>query len=673
MSENQSSSNPINDPSLTDLPSSVEPDTQPLDGVSPLMSTLTGEPGGDGVSEDANVAHGKMTAEASMTVLTTDVWASEAQLSDSVEAAPQSDSRAASMTDYMPAVDELAAEPASREMELLSLIHDLNECNDALLAQVSKLEDDVKRTEASARADVEKAQAAVQLLQEKTSRQVSMEQASAQQVSQAAHQQVAKLVSELDTAEQTLSRQVLVNENLNTELMEAQARVAQLEKECALAAQKHAEEVQARVQAENKSRDLRSRLQRQQRYTLQFKAALEKSLSVGASPAASVGAADAARPVSFNQSGYGSGYRSGSYAEQQGAGVTMPRSQRIMPWASAQNTTAFQGIDPHLEALIRRGGKPPIPEATYADAVNDSVVSDSKQAAQIPASESVSPEAEARLWDDLERVMFTEEAQEAAIAEPDVAVSSEAVSLDDGVSETVEVAVEPLSQSEGIDEEVVNETAVVEATVDTDIDTDSQLATETESEADAETETENAIESEVSAPRFNWQADKDSAPTELGSESDSESDSELASETDVASLNQEESAQSVDSQAVDSQSADSQSVDSQAVDLNNTALAEALAKARQKARQDSAKSDEAVFTEPSPWGSPIKPMDVDVDTVAQPAVAAATADYLPAMEGEHVSAVSPVAQPLRPQKRIRSFTSVELPTFPSAKTASFKR
>jgi hypothetical protein len=278
-----------------------------------------------------------------------------------------------------------SAQPTSawvqRESELLQLIHDLNECNDALLSKVSQLEGALAQSQANVAAETQK----TSVIQNQMAQQVSAEQALAQQSAQTAQQQIAKLVGNLDNTEQALKRQQLINETLQTELTNAQERTIQLERECALMAQQHSSEAQARTQAENTARDLRSRLQRQQRYTLQFKAALEKSLSVAARPAQS--AAEKIQP--FAQ----------PFAFSEPAAVTMPKAQRIMPWASATNSAPFGGIDPHLEALIRgaskSAGEPEvIPEIASAPATLEA-----------SAAPVVDPEAEAKLWQDIERVM----------------------------------------------------------------------------------------------------------------------------------------------------------------------------------------------------------------------------------------------------------------------------
>lgn len=311
----------------------------------------------------------------------------------------------------------------TRENELLALIHDLNECNDALLSRVATLEGELTQNQATARAEVEKARAAASVVQDTMKKQMTAEHASAQQVSQNAQQQVAKIVTQLETTEQALSRQRLINENLQTELDNSLERVAQLERECALSAQQHAEEAKARVKAETSSRDLRSRLQRQQRYTLQFKAALEKSLTVSARPVK----AEVAHPVSFKDA----------------SSVAMPKVQRIMPWASAESSP-FQGIDPHLETLIRNVGKPNTAEAVQPKArapIHQPPVDKAPVNEVTTAKAPAAPEAEAELWQDLERVMSTASKTESVVraTEPLTDVAVEKPSEDEPAVAATEV------------------------------------------------------------------------------------------------------------------------------------------------------------------------------------------------------------------------------------------
>lgn len=95
-------------------------------------------------------------------------------------------------------------------------------------------------------------------------------------------EQVVKLFRELEQAQQTAQRQQILVETLTHQLEASQEQVALLERDCAHTQQRYSDQTQLVHQTENACKDLRSRLLRQQRYTMQFKAALEKCLEVPA-------------------------------------------------------------------------------------------------------------------------------------------------------------------------------------------------------------------------------------------------------------------------------------------------------------------------------------------------------------------------------------------------------
>lgn len=96
----------------------------------------------------------------------------------------------------------------------------------------------------------------------------------------ASQERVSELLQELEFSKQTSQRQRILVETLTEQLESSQERIAQLERDCALAQQRYNEQNQQLLQTENTCRDLRMRLHRQQRQTLQFKAALEKCLEM---------------------------------------------------------------------------------------------------------------------------------------------------------------------------------------------------------------------------------------------------------------------------------------------------------------------------------------------------------------------------------------------------------
>ena len=96
----------------------------------------------------------------------------------------------------------------------------------------------------------------------------------------AAKEQVGNLCQELESFHQANQRQQILVETLSEQLEASQQQVARLERECAFVQQECNEQSHLLRQSGNNTQELRSRLNRQQRQTLQFKAALEKCLEV---------------------------------------------------------------------------------------------------------------------------------------------------------------------------------------------------------------------------------------------------------------------------------------------------------------------------------------------------------------------------------------------------------
>ncbi len=85
-----------------------------------------------------------------------------------------------------------------------------------------------------------------------------------------------QIQAQLAASQQDTQRQQLQLETLTEQLEAAQKRVVQLEQECALLKDDAQEKTQQLQTSEKHIRELLARLQRQQRYTLQYKADLEK-------------------------------------------------------------------------------------------------------------------------------------------------------------------------------------------------------------------------------------------------------------------------------------------------------------------------------------------------------------------------------------------------------------
>ncbi len=259
----------------------------------------------------------------------------------------------------MPVTPERAESPDSESVEgrLLGHIQDLNQCNEVLLGRVSQLE-----------AALEQAQQALQQEVER-SRRVHSEHP----LITAQSQSVAQLLKDLEQANETAQRQTLLAETLEAQLHAFQERSHHLEKECALLRKQKAEVVEQLRLSEATCADLRSRLQRQQQYTLQFKAALEKSLGAAASPAiAGEESNPAAKAAIANP-------------------IIMPRSERIQPW-SAQALTS--PTDQHLLSLVRSNtalGDEQLPSDWLTTTGNIPTTAEAPEAMPIPEPTTTAP------------------------------------------------------------------------------------------------------------------------------------------------------------------------------------------------------------------------------------------------------------------------------------------
>ena len=219
--------------------------------------------------------------------------------------------------------------------DLVQLIQDLNQCNDALLLRVTELEDDLERSQVALQAEIERNQAQPGALP-------------AVATPGPVQQQIAQLLSELDIANDGLRRTTIHNETLQAELEVNQQRVAQLERECTLLQQRFSEKNTALHQAEETCRDLKARLHRQQRYTLQFKAALEKCLNMAPAPATASSAAIQGQLLP-------------SLMNEPGQPVAMPRSQQIQPWSAGPGAVTDNPSLTHLLRGLRGAGPASVP------------------------------------------------------------------------------------------------------------------------------------------------------------------------------------------------------------------------------------------------------------------------------------------------------------------------
>lgn len=164
--------------------------------------------------------------------------------------------------------------PAAEMADLATVVERLQQENRALQQQIAQLGQDLVQQQMEVQLETQTiADSAVSQVA-KQSDSPSLEELNSAQES------MNRLFQELELSHQANQRQQILVENLTEQLASSQERIALLERECAQAQQRYNEQLQLRLQAEGSNRDLRMRLHRQQQHTLQFKAALEKSLEM---------------------------------------------------------------------------------------------------------------------------------------------------------------------------------------------------------------------------------------------------------------------------------------------------------------------------------------------------------------------------------------------------------
>ena len=200
--------------------------------------------------------------------------------------------------------------------KLLALNEELRAANNQLYQEVEHLKDDFAESEKALQWQKRRSSVAESMLNQQT------KELAAAQV------QIKSLFKELETVVQTVQRQENFIETYKAQLQLSQQRLAQLERECALLQTNYNEQSQQASQSENTCRELRSRLMRQQRQTLQFKAALEKCLE-------SPGMNDSTDDTAKHQTRFSRKARS-----------LFPNVQPIRPWSAESESNGDQFDSP---------------------------------------------------------------------------------------------------------------------------------------------------------------------------------------------------------------------------------------------------------------------------------------------------------------------------------------
>lgn len=165
------------------------------------------------------------------------------------------------ISDHLKNLLASAEQSKGKGLTPVTLMQALHECNRDLLQRIAQLETALEDSQKSLQA-----------------RETLLEQRNAQL--QDTQEQLTRLFAKLEVSNQTVQGQEISVESLSSQLATSQTRLAAVERECASTQQRYNEQLHQLVATENVCRELRSRLHRQQRHTLQFKAALERSLEM---------------------------------------------------------------------------------------------------------------------------------------------------------------------------------------------------------------------------------------------------------------------------------------------------------------------------------------------------------------------------------------------------------
>ncbi len=239
---------------------------------------------------------------------------SEVQTPDSPQDATQSDWVVEPNSEQQILVD-------TEFKKLLLLNEELRAANNQLYEEVEHLKDDLAESEKALQWQKRRSSVAESMMNQQTKELA------------AAQEQIKSLFQELESAGQTVQRQANFIETHKAQLQLSQQRLAQLERECALLQTNYNEQSQQALQSENTCRELRSRLMRQQRQTLQFKAALEKCLE----------------PPGLNDSSEDTANYQTRFSRK--ARSLFPNVQPIRPWSAESESNGEQFDSPWNQSM----------------------------------------------------------------------------------------------------------------------------------------------------------------------------------------------------------------------------------------------------------------------------------------------------------------------------------
>jgi hypothetical protein len=493
--------------------------------------------------------------------------------------------------------------------DLISLIQELNQCNSILLDRVSQLEEALESSQIALQAEVGRSQD----YQSFTSRSSDSVAGSSYNDLAAAQEQIISLFNQLEFAHQANQRQQILVETLGGQLESSQERVAELEREAALIQQRYNEQVQLLAQSETSNRDLQARLHRQQRYTMQFKAALEKCLEV---PAPQYDLSGEIIPTTIT-----------------GDDLFLPRAQRIQPWSAHTQGTPTQFPWMKLHAGVLDETVETSEDSSALDQPIPAIATTPASVAPIVIDNSAAKVASLKLptFDDLS----TPEARSDEPIEAEETIAPEQLTT-------------PLSYN--LKDLIENsEPTLVQPLVDllTEALQDTTIHSEIASEVDSTIASERLAPLEAQAPLDHAPAQDPSLNVENLDEAEDALWQDLARLIEVSTEDVVRASLSGDFTAFE------------AIDFD--------------AVQETGQSDSGSFfvTEEQKLEAPIPPAATDTASEAagsaspQPTASEGTEathqSFIPALS--HSSWPSPIVHPLRPAKKQRSSGTVDLPSF----------
>ncbi|MBD2384870.1 hypothetical protein [Cylindrospermum sp. FACHB-282] len=256
----------------------------------------------------------------------------------------------------------------SEFQQLLALNQELSTANSKLYEQVEQLKNDLTESEKVFQWQKTRFSVTESMLNQQT------------QELAAAQEQIKSLFQQLETAVQTVQHQEIFIETFKGQLLISQQRLALLERECSLLQSNYSDQSVHLSQSENTCRELRTRLMRQQRQTLQFKAALEKCLDT---PVPSYDTLDdtANHPhdIACGQSRFSRKARS-----------LFPNAQPIKPWSAEP-----ESVSDHVDNSWGESSTPPPSRKNHPAPAPSSPWNWSNQEVEpIPAQSAAAPKIE---------------------------------------------------------------------------------------------------------------------------------------------------------------------------------------------------------------------------------------------------------------------------------------